>query len=59
MAATIQNQVRLPFPVAFGVVLQGMVLVPMLAGVLFTEYRLRIVHRERLAPATPVAEVQP
>jgi len=35
-------------PAAMGLVLQGMLLFPMLAGSLFTEYKLRII-RSRLS----------
>jgi hypothetical protein len=46
-------------PAAIGLVLQGTILFPMLAGALFGEYRLRIVGRTP-SPATPTAqEVRP
>jgi simple sugar transport system permease protein len=41
-----QVQIMMGLPAAVGVVLQGMILFPMLAGSLFTEYKLRIVHPE-------------
>jgi len=54
-----QVQMRMGLPAAVGVVLQGMILFPMLAGSLFTEYRLRI-DRPDEAPSTaePATEVQ-
>ena len=38
-----QIQMMMGLPSAMGLVLQGMILFPMLAGTLFTEYRLRII----------------
>ena len=55
-----QVQMRMGLPASMGLVLQGMILFPMLAGSLFTEYRLRIIHQEPAPqpPATPSVEVQ-
>ena len=58
-----QVQMMMGLPASMGLVLQGMILFPMLAGSLFTEYRLRFIHREPVAKtptATPVptSEVQ-
>ncbi len=39
-----QVQLSLRLPAAVGVVLQGLVLFPLLAGSLFTEYRLRVIR---------------
>ncbi len=39
-----QVQLTMGLPASVGVVLQGMILIPMLAGSLFTEYRLRVVE---------------
>jgi simple sugar transport system permease protein len=38
-----QVQMMMGLPAAVGVVLQGMILIPMLAGSLFTEYRVKII----------------
>lgn len=59
-----QVQMMMGLPASMGLVLQGMILFPMLAGSLFTEYRLRIIRQEPASetpPVTPapVAEVQP
>ena len=43
-----QVQMMMGLPAAMGLVLQGMLLIPMLAGSLFTEYRLRFI-RARLS----------
>jgi simple sugar transport system permease protein len=43
-----QVQMMMGLPAAMGLVLQGMLLFPMLAGSLFTEYKLRII-RSRLS----------
>jgi general nucleoside transport system permease protein len=48
-----QVQVVMGLPSAVALVLQGMILFPMLAGNLFTEYRLRIVEEQPLEPAAP------
>lgn len=40
-----QIQMAMGLPAAVGLVLQGALLFPMLGGTLFTEYRLRIVHK--------------
>jgi len=44
-----QVQMMMGLPAAMGLVLQGMLLFPMLAGSLFTEYKLRIIHRRSQA----------
>ncbi len=49
-----QIQMRMRLPASVGVVLQGMLLLPMLAGSLFTEYALEIKRPEKL----PVAGLQ-
>ena len=41
-----QVQMMMGLPAAMGLVLQGMLLFPMLAGSLFTEYRLRIIRTQ-------------
>jgi len=41
-----QIQMKMRLPASVGLVLQGMILIPMLAGTIFTEYRIRIVHHE-------------
>ncbi len=51
-----QVQIMMGLPASMGLVLQGMILFPMLAGSLFSEYRLRIIKPEQ--PGVP-AEVQP
>lgn len=53
-----QVQMRMGLPASMGLVLQGMILFPMLAGSLFTDYRLRIIrHTEASAsPAEPTPE---
>ena len=43
-----QVQMMMGLPASMGLVLQGMLLIPMLAGSLFTEYRLRLI-RSRLS----------
>ncbi len=54
-----QVQMMMGLPAAVGVVLQGMILFPMLAGGLFTEYRLRIIRPQSAAPqAAAPQEVQ-
>lgn len=52
-----QLQTRMHLPAAIGLVLQGMILFPLLAGSLFTEYRLRWARR-RTAPSVSAQEVQ-
>jgi len=42
-----QVQMMMGLPSAVGFVLQGLILFPMLAGMLFTEYRLRIIRPEK------------
>ncbi len=42
-----QIQMKMRLPASVGLVLQGMILIPMLAGTIFTEYRIRIVHPEK------------
>ena len=49
-------QVQEPAVCISGLVLQGMILFPMLAGSLFAEYRMRLIRPEQ--PGVP-AEVQP
>jgi simple sugar transport system permease protein len=44
-----QVQIVMGLPAAVGVVLQGLILIPMLAGSLFTEYRLRVIRPEHEA----------
>lgn len=44
-----QVQLSMRLPAAVGVVLQGLVLFPLLAGSLFTEYRLRLIRSEHLS----------
>lgn len=39
-----QIQIRMRLPASVGVVLQGMILIPMLAGSIFTEFRLRVLR---------------
>lgn len=41
-----QIQMKMRLPASVGLVLQGMILIPMLAGTIFTEYRIRIVRPE-------------
>jgi len=53
-----QVQIMMGLPAAMGIVLQGLILFPMLAGTLFTEYRLRIVRpKESASCAAPAQEV--
>jgi len=42
-----QVQMMMGLPSAVGLVLQGLILFPMLAGTLFTEYRLRIIRPQK------------
>lgn len=42
-----QVQIMMRLPSAVGLVLQGLILFPMLAGTLFTEYRLRIIRPQK------------
>jgi len=44
-----QVQMVMGLPAAMGVVMQGLILFPMLAGSLFTEYTLKVVRSERSA----------
>jgi len=54
-----QVQIMMGLPSAVGVVLQGMILFPMLAGSLFTEFKLRIIRPEQDKASTPATtEVQ-
>ncbi len=46
-------QIMMGLPSAVGTVLQGMILFPMLAGTLFTEYRLRIIMPRKSASLEP------
>ncbi|HQE93522.1 MAG TPA: ABC transporter permease [Anaerolineae bacterium] len=41
-----QIQMKMRLPASVGLVLQGMILIPMLAGTIFTEYRIHLVRRE-------------
>ena len=41
-----QIQMKMRLTASVGLVLQGMILIPMLAGTIFTEYRIRIVRQE-------------
>jgi simple sugar transport system permease protein len=41
-----QVQMMMGLPSAMGTVMQGLILFPMLAGSLFTEYRIRILGRK-------------
>ncbi|MBN1877478.1 MAG: ABC transporter permease [Anaerolineae bacterium] len=41
-----QVQLMMRLPSAVGIVLQGMILIPMLAGSLFTEYKIRVIRVE-------------
>jgi simple sugar transport system permease protein len=43
-----QVQMMMGLPAAMGLVLQGMILFPMLAGSLFTEYKLRFIRAKRV-----------
>jgi len=43
-----QVQIMMRLPAAVGMVLQGLILVPMLAGALLAEYRLRILRPSQL-----------
>ena len=52
-----QVQIMMGLPASMGLVLQGMLLFPMLAGGLFTEYRLRLIRSEK-SVAAPLAEVR-
>jgi len=42
-----QIQMKMRLPASVGLVLQGMILIPMLAGTIFTEYRIRIVRPDK------------
>lgn len=52
-----QVQMVMGLPAAMGLVLQGMILFPMLAGSLFTEYRVRLSRAEGPAAFAPAAAV--
>lgn len=41
-----QIQMKMRLPASVGLVLQGMILIPMLAGAIFTEYRVRLVRHD-------------
>jgi len=45
-----QVQITMHLPAAIGLVLQGMILFPMLAGALFTEYRPRLLPGREVRP---------
>ena len=47
-----QVQMMMGLPAAMGLVIQGMLLFPMLAGSLFTEYRLRFIRTKRKSDPT-------
>jgi len=47
-----QVQMMMGLPAAMGLVIQGMLLFPMLAGSLFTEYKLRIIRPNKIAEAS-------
>jgi simple sugar transport system permease protein len=49
-----QVQMIMGLPAAMGLVLQGMILFPMLAGALFTEYRLVLIHRFKMEGKSPL-----
>jgi simple sugar transport system permease protein len=53
-----QVQMTMGLPAAMGLVMQGMILFPMLAGSLFTEYRLKLIRPFATAPlaAAPLAD---
>ncbi len=52
-----QVQMMMGLPASMGVVMQGLILFPMLAGSLFTEYRLNVVRTEQKAACPdPVKE---
>jgi len=53
-----QVQIMMHLPAAMGMVLQGLILVPMLAGALFTEYRLRILRARPSLALTQAEEVR-
>ncbi|MBN1487822.1 MAG: ABC transporter permease [Anaerolineae bacterium] len=42
-----QIQMKMRLPAAVGLVLQGMILIPMLAGSIFTEYHIRIIRPQK------------
>lgn len=44
-----QIQMKMRLPASVGLVLQGMILIPMLAGTIFTEYRIHIARPEKPA----------
>lgn len=50
-----QVQMMMGLPSAVGIVLQGLILFPMLAGTLFTEYRLRIIRTKNTQSVEPEA----
>ena len=54
-----QVQMVMGLPSSVGLVLQGLILFPMLAGNLFTEYRLRIVRSKKSRKLDSKAEVRP
>jgi simple sugar transport system permease protein len=47
-----QVQMMMGLPAAMGLVLQGMILFPMLAGSLFTEYKLHLIRQKRTADSS-------
>ena len=53
-----QVQIMMHLPAAVGLVLQGLILFPLLAGTLFNEYRLRLVPGRRAATLARAQEVR-
>ncbi|MDJ0831620.1 MAG: ABC transporter permease [Desulfobacterales bacterium] len=51
-----QVQMMMGLPAAMGLVLQGMLLFPMLAGALFTEYKLRLIRSPKITDAATKQE---
>ncbi|MEN6477760.1 MAG: ABC transporter permease [Rectinema sp.] len=51
-----QVQMMMGLPAAMGIVMQGMMLFPMLAGSLFTEYRVKWIRAPKRAAACPEGE---
>lgn len=54
-----QVQMSMGLPAAVGLLLQGLILLPMLAGVLFTEYRFRVFHGNTLSKLRAAAGKEP
>ncbi len=53
-----QVQLTMGLPSSVGLVLQGLILFPMLAGSLFTEYRLRIISQKNEPSISPDQEIE-